>query len=72
MLFQHRKQDSYMTPLHTKGKSEATNTKKNMCHLYISRPLNRKVTNIFKHTALSIAYRATNTLFNRLKNTKET
>jgi len=32
----------------------------------------RKVTNIFKLTGLSIVYRAINTLFNRLKNTKET
>jgi len=32
----------------------------------------RKVTNIFKLTGLSIAYRAINTSFNRLKNTKET
>ena len=36
------------------------------------RTLIRKVTNIFKLTGLSMAYQATNTLFNRLNNTKET
>jgi molybdopterin-biosynthesis enzyme MoeA-like protein len=35
-------------------------------------PLIRNVPNLFKHTNVSIAYRATNNLFNKLQNLQET
>jgi len=43
-----------------------------MGHLCISQSSNNQESNQFKHTFLRIAYRATNTLFNKLQNMQET
>ena len=54
-------------------RSNNTQTQRKTCVTFTYHsPLNRKVTNIFKCTGMNKAYWTTNTLFNRLKNTKET
>ena len=51
-------------------RQENTKRKKWITLTYYS-PLRKKKINLFKHTNLSIAYQATNMLYNRLQNTRE-
>jgi hypothetical protein len=44
-------------------KQHANTTKENMDYIRISQPPHQKVTYLFKHTNIQIAYRATNTIF---------
>jgi len=54
--------------MHNKpNRQENTKRKKLITFTYHS----QEKINIFKHTNLSIAYQANNTLYNRLQNTKE-
>jgi hypothetical protein len=66
-----RLQDNMAHKIQNRHRNRQTQRKTWVTFMYQS-PLIRIVTNLFKHTDLNIAYRATNTLCDRLRNTQET
>jgi len=55
-----------------KGRNNTQTPRKIWVNFTYHSPLIRNIPNMFKHTNVSIAYRATNNLFNKLQNLQET